>query len=56
MVITSIIFALLHGPEPAAFLLYFISGIIYSIIYLKYGIAAAILVHAADNAGVFIIY
>ncbi|WP_207706609.1 CPBP family intramembrane glutamic endopeptidase [Desulfallas thermosapovorans] len=54
MMAISAIFALLHGPEPAAFALYFISGIIYSLTYLKYGLFASILVHAAGNAGVFI--
>lgn len=55
MIVISAIFALLHSPEPAAFVIYFISGIIYSLIYLKYGLFASILVHAAGNAGVFIL-
>jgi len=55
IVTTCAIFALLHGPEPAAFAIYFTSGIIYSITYLRYGIFASILVHAAGNAGVYII-
>ncbi|AGL00327.1 CPBP family intramembrane glutamic endopeptidase [Desulfoscipio gibsoniae] len=55
VVATSTIFALLHGPEPAAFAIYFISGVVYSIVYLRYGVLASLLVHAAGNAGVLII-
>ncbi|WP_347488959.1 CPBP family glutamic-type intramembrane protease [Desulfoscipio sp. XC116] len=55
IIITSVMFALLHNPEPAALAVYLISSVSYSVIYLRYGIFASILMHAAGNAGVYII-
>jgi len=51
---TSIIFALLHGPGFASFPVYFLSSIVFSISYLKYGLFAAVLAHASTNAGALI--
>lgn len=54
VVFVSVIFAHLHGPDHISFFLYFIAGLVYSIVYLKYGLLACILVHASGNAGVYL--
>ncbi len=54
IIITSTMFALLHHPEPAAFAIYFISSVVYSLVYLRYGVFASLLMHAAGNAYVLI--
>lgn len=54
VLITSTMFALLHNPAPAGFVAYFMPSIVYSLVYLKYGVFASFLVHAAGNAWVLI--
>ncbi len=48
--VVSTLFAMVHGPSPATFVVYFFSSIIYSLSYLKYGLPAAVLMHTSSNA------
>lgn len=54
VVFVSVIFAHLHGPDQISFFLYLMASLAYSIVYLKYGLLACILVHASGNAGVYL--
>lgn len=54
VVFVSMIFAQLHGPDQISFFLYLLAGLVYSMVYLKYGLLACILVHASGNAGVYL--
>lgn len=54
VMVTSSVFALLHGPEPASFVIYFIPSLVYSLVYLRYGVFASLFVHSAGNAWVLI--
>lgn len=49
----SVIFAGLHGPGQISFPVYFGLSIIYSLVYLKYGLFASILVHSSFNGAAY---
>lgn len=49
IVINSSIFSLIHLPDASNFHLYFIGGVVYSIIYIKYGFYASWLCHGFYN-------
>lgn len=44
------LFAILHGPNKISFPAYFVPGMVYSLIYLRYGLFASILTHSSSNA------
>ncbi|KAF1083886.1 CAAX amino terminal protease self- immunity [Sporotomaculum syntrophicum] len=54
VMVTSTAFALLHSPEPASFVIYFIPSLVYSLVYLRYGVFGSFIVHSAGNAWVLI--
>jgi membrane protease YdiL (CAAX protease family) len=49
IILTNIGFALAHGPDILSFLLYFISGIVFSIMFLRLGFLAAWISHGSAN-------
>lgn len=46
---TSFVFAMIHEPSILNFSFYFIPGIVYAILFLKYGLFSAILAHSSYN-------
>lgn len=49
VIIVSSAFSLLHGPDRLSFPVYFFSSIVFSSIYIKYGLLASTLVHSSCN-------
>jgi len=49
-ILVSFFFALVHGPDIYSFPLYFLPGILYSFVYLKYGFLASWICHGTSNA------
>jgi membrane protease YdiL (CAAX protease family) len=52
--VVAAVFAMLHGPDQLSFPVYFGLSLIYSLVFLKYGLPASVLVHGSFNAGVYI--
>ncbi len=46
---STIIFSIAHGPDITSFHFYALGGLIYSILYVKYGYLAAVLTHFSFN-------
>lgn len=49
VIVFSSLFSLLHGPTILSFHIYFIPGVIFSVIYLRYGLLLATLYHMFNN-------
>ncbi|WP_409346939.1 CPBP family intramembrane glutamic endopeptidase [Paenibacillus sp. MBLB4367] len=49
IILVSIMFSLAHGPDYKTFYLYFVGGVINSVLFLRWGFLAAMLSHAAFN-------
>ncbi|UCZ54957.1 CPBP family intramembrane metalloprotease [Bacillus shivajii] len=56
VIAVSCFFSYLHGPDMVAFPIYFVGGLLYSYLFLKYGFLAAWFAHGFSNAMSPIIY
>lgn len=50
VILVSFLFSMVHGPDMYSFAIYFLPGILYSFVYLKYGFLASWICHGASNS------
>lgn len=49
VIVCSFIFAIAHGPNLYSFALYFVPGVLYSYLFIRYGLLASWICHGTSN-------